>query len=135
MQVSLPTLSLVAAERRLVELALSTAGSIVGAAQLLGITNHAIKRRIIFHRIEWPRSAPLPEIAVTETAVSLDSFNLVTAERKLVELALKQSGSINAAAVLLDTNRHAVKRRITKHGIRWQSVHPAHAHVQMGGGL
>lgn len=43
-----------AAERLLVELALATAGSIVEAAPLLGITRHALKRRIIKHNIRWP---------------------------------------------------------------------------------
>lgn len=45
------------AERRLCNEALSSAGNIVGAAALLGITRHALKRRIIKLRIEWPRRA------------------------------------------------------------------------------
>ena len=53
------------AERTLVIAALTDAGSIVEAAPLLGITRHALKRRIIKHRIEWPRSSvvaePLPD--------------------------------------------------------------------------
>jgi DNA-binding NtrC family response regulator len=47
--------------------ALATAGSIVEAAQLLGVTRHALKRRIIKHRIEWPRESerttPQPTVA------------------------------------------------------------------------
>jgi len=39
--------NLAAAERRLCVEALGLAGNIVGAAQLLGITRHALKRRII----------------------------------------------------------------------------------------
>jgi len=161
MQIHLPTLSLADAERRLVELALTTGGAIVEGARLLGITSHAIKRRIIKYRIEWPRTsicncpgggvggrrldcprhgdAVFHETgAVLDDAapgVVLDAFNLNTADRKMIERALKQGGSIIEAAKLLDTTRHAVKRRILKHGIKWQSVHPAHTHVRMGGGL
>lgn len=153
MQIHLPTLSLADAERRLVELALMSAGSPIEAAELLGITRHAVKRRIINHRIEWPRTSMCicpgggvggrrrdcpchgDALAPDQGVFALDSFNLHTMERRLVEHALKQGGSIIEAAKLLDTTRHAVKRRMIKHGIRWQSVHPAHAHVQMGGGL
>lgn len=56
MQLTLQNWNLNAAERLLCVDALATAGSIVEAAQLLGITRHALKRRIIKHRIEWPRS-------------------------------------------------------------------------------
>lgn len=56
--ITLDTLNLVAAERRLVEEALRRAGSIVDAAPLLGITRHALKRRIIMHGIRWSRSSP-----------------------------------------------------------------------------
>lgn len=41
------------AERALCIEALTVTGSIVEAAQLLGVTRHALKRRIIKHRIEW----------------------------------------------------------------------------------
>ncbi|HEY8379412.1 MAG TPA: helix-turn-helix domain-containing protein [Nannocystis sp.] len=57
MRLFLEDLNLNAAERLLCVEALNTAGSIVEAAQLLGITRHALKRRIIKHRIEWPRSS------------------------------------------------------------------------------
>ena len=57
-----PRLSLHDAERRLCEEALARTGSIVEAAQLLGITRHALKRRIIKHGIQWP-PAPLADAA------------------------------------------------------------------------
>ena len=54
-QIILDSYNLLAAERRLCTEALDTAGSIVDAAGLLGITRHALKRRIIKLRIEWPK--------------------------------------------------------------------------------
>ena len=56
MPIVLESLNLADAERKLCEQALNAAGSIVEAANLLGITRHALKRRIIKHRIEWPRT-------------------------------------------------------------------------------
>jgi len=56
MRLVLEDWNLNAAERLLCVEALATAGSIVEAAQLLGITRHALKRKIIKHRIEWPKS-------------------------------------------------------------------------------
>ena len=50
--------NLEAAERRLCVEALALAGNIVGAAQLLGITRHDLKRRIIKLGIEWSRTGP-----------------------------------------------------------------------------
>lgn len=44
------------AERLLCTLALETGGNIIEAARLLGVTRHALKRRIIKHKIEWPRA-------------------------------------------------------------------------------
>jgi hypothetical protein len=55
MHIALDTYNLTAAERLLCETALTTAGSIVEAAKLLGITRHALKRRIIKHGIRWSR--------------------------------------------------------------------------------
>jgi DNA-binding NtrC family response regulator len=55
MPIALDTLNLAEAERKLCEEALRSAGSIVEAANLLGITRHALKRRIVKHQIEWPR--------------------------------------------------------------------------------
>lgn len=54
----LASLNLLAAERALCVEALHTAGSILEAANLLGVTRHALKRRIIKHRIEWPVRRP-----------------------------------------------------------------------------
>jgi transcriptional regulator with PAS, ATPase and Fis domain len=42
------------AERRLCLEALNQGGNIVNAAKLLGITRHALKRRIIKLEIAWP---------------------------------------------------------------------------------
>ena len=53
----LDTYDLDLAERLLCERALHEAGSIVLAAELLGITRHSLKRRIIKLGIEWPRAA------------------------------------------------------------------------------
>jgi transcriptional regulator with GAF, ATPase, and Fis domain len=55
-QIILEALNLEAAERRLCVEALTVAGNIVGAAQILGITRHALKRRIIKLGIEWNRT-------------------------------------------------------------------------------
>lgn len=54
MPILLEDLDLSKAERLLCQQALNRAGSIVEAAQLLGITRHALKRRMIKHHIEWP---------------------------------------------------------------------------------
>lgn len=56
MRLVLESFNLAAAERLLCVEALATAGSIVEAAQLLGCTRHRLKRLIIAHRIEWPKS-------------------------------------------------------------------------------
>ena len=53
--IQLASFDLAAAEKLLCTEALVAAGSIVSAAELLGITRHALKRRIIKHQIEWPR--------------------------------------------------------------------------------
>jgi transcriptional regulator with GAF, ATPase, and Fis domain len=54
MPVLLEDLDLGKAERLLCQEALERAGTIVEAALLLGITRHALKRRMIKHGIEWP---------------------------------------------------------------------------------
>ncbi len=59
-QIILEDFNLEAAERRLCVEALGLAGNIIGAAQILGITRHALKRRIIKLHIEWSRSRPPP---------------------------------------------------------------------------
>jgi serine/threonine protein kinase len=51
----LDSYNLEAAEHLLCIKALETAGNIVSAATLLGVTRHALKRRIIKHKIDWPR--------------------------------------------------------------------------------
>jgi transcriptional regulator with GAF, ATPase, and Fis domain len=55
-QIIIEAFNLEAAERRLCVEALTLAGNIVGAAQILGITRHALKRRIIKLGIEWNRA-------------------------------------------------------------------------------
>ncbi len=57
MRIELETLNLAFAERLLCETALHQTGSIVEGARLLGITRHALKRRIIKHSIDWPIQA------------------------------------------------------------------------------
>lgn len=64
MPIVLESLNLADAERMMCEKALVTAGSIVEAANLLGITRHALKRRIIKHNIQWPR----PRVVMTRPA-------------------------------------------------------------------
>ncbi len=54
--ISLEDFNLEAAERRLCVEALGHAGNIVGAAALLGITRHALKRRILKLEIPWSRT-------------------------------------------------------------------------------
>jgi len=54
--ITLEDFNLEAAERRLCVEALGLAGNIVGAAQLLGITRHALKRRIIKLELRWSRT-------------------------------------------------------------------------------
>ena len=55
MRLVLESFNLADAEKRLCTEALNIAGTIVEAATLLGITRHALKRRIIKHDIEWPK--------------------------------------------------------------------------------
>jgi DNA-binding NtrC family response regulator len=62
--ITLEDFNLEAAERRLCVEALGLAGNIMGAAQILGITRHALKRRIIKLEIRWPRTAATePEVS------------------------------------------------------------------------
>lgn len=55
MRIVLEDLNLDAAYKRLVEEALNIGGSIVEAAQLLGVTRRECKRLIIMHNVQWPR--------------------------------------------------------------------------------
>lgn len=48
-----------------------------------------------------------------------DTLLLVSLERMACEAALKREGSIVEAAKLLGITRHALKRRMIKHNIRW----------------
>ena len=71
MRIELESLDLATAERLLCETALHQTGSIVEGARLLGITRHALKRRIIKYKIEWPRPTQvLSAPSTTETAAS-----------------------------------------------------------------
>ncbi len=66
MAMMLENLNLASAERKLCDEALRRAGSIVEAATLLGITRHALKRRIVKHDIQWPPQR-IPMAANTES--------------------------------------------------------------------
>lgn len=67
MRLTIDTFNLQAVERMLCVEALNHAGSIVEAAVLLGITRHALKRRIIKHQIEWPiRRAYAPGLPIAQ---------------------------------------------------------------------
>lgn len=61
-ELELDSFDLNIAEKRLIECALERAGGIVAAAKLLGITRHAVKRRIIKYRIEWRRPQVLTPV-------------------------------------------------------------------------
>ena len=79
MRLYLESLNLADAERLLCDQALTAAGSIVEAANLLGITRHALKRRIIKHHIEWPRK-PKTVSPVIESAVAAQVVAAASAE-------------------------------------------------------
>jgi len=53
-RIIIKTLNLATVERALCVEALKTANTIVDAAELLGVTRHALKRRIVKHDIAWP---------------------------------------------------------------------------------
>ena len=55
-RVILDSFELAAAERALCVEALCTAGSIAEAAQLLGCSRNQLRRKIIRHKIDWPRA-------------------------------------------------------------------------------
>lgn len=52
---TLESYNLEAAERQLCTMALDRAGNIVETAKLLGVTRHALKRRIVKYKLTWPR--------------------------------------------------------------------------------
>jgi transcriptional regulator with GAF, ATPase, and Fis domain len=62
----LDSYNLESAERRLCVEALTSAGNIVGAARLLGLTRHALKRRIVKLGISWSRRTGRIVDAVSE---------------------------------------------------------------------
>lgn len=78
MRLYLESLNLADAERLLCDQALTAAGSIVEAANLLGITRHALKRRIIKHKIDWPRSKS-PVVQTVENTVQAVPTHAVVA--------------------------------------------------------
>ncbi|MCB9705169.1 MAG: hypothetical protein H6711_25065 [Myxococcales bacterium] len=71
MRLVIDTFNLNHVERMLCVEALNLAGSIVEAAALLGITRHALKRRIIKHNIAWP--PPRQAIAVDPAGPGRDA--------------------------------------------------------------
>jgi DNA-binding NtrC family response regulator len=56
MQIVITDHNLAAAERTLIEHALQKTGQLLEASRLLGITRHALKRRIVKHKIRWTRT-------------------------------------------------------------------------------
>ena len=78
MRLYLESLNLADAERVLCDQALTATGSIVEAANLLGITRHALKRRIIKHKIDWPRSKK-PIVQVENTVQAVPTHTVVAA--------------------------------------------------------
>jgi DNA-binding NtrC family response regulator len=68
-QLVLEDFNLAAAERRLCLAALEQGGNIVNAAKLLGITRHAMKRRIIKLGITWPPQ-PTSPVQTAEASIS-----------------------------------------------------------------
>ncbi len=74
MTITLHSLNLSQAERALCEHALRAEGTLVGAAERLGITRHSLKRRIIKHNILWP----IPRTGVRPGMFGPDSLLSVT---------------------------------------------------------
>jgi transcriptional regulator with GAF, ATPase, and Fis domain len=70
-QIILETFNLEAAERRLCVEALGLAGNIVGAAQILGITRHAMKRRIVKLGIDRSRPSAPATMTTMTTATTM----------------------------------------------------------------
>lgn len=70
MPVPLNSYNLAAAEKALCVAALEQGGSIVEAARMLGITRHALKRRIVKHTIDWPRAGQTLSVASADEAAN-----------------------------------------------------------------
>ncbi len=73
MTITLHSLNLSQAERALCEHALRAEGTLVGAAERLGITRHSLKRRILKHNILWPipRTGVRPGMFGPDTLLSV----------------------------------------------------------------
>jgi len=83
MRLVIETYNLQAVERMLCVEALNQAGTIVDGASLLGITRHALKRRIIKHNIEWPVRRPIAtdsSVVLGQPVVSVVSPSISAAE-------------------------------------------------------
>lgn len=65
MRILLEDYNLNSAERLLCEHALDATGKIVDAAELLGVSRHTVARKIIKHKIVWPR-VPSPKADVSD---------------------------------------------------------------------
>ncbi len=78
MRLTINTFDLASTERLLCSEALTAAGSIVEAAKLLGITRHALKRRIVKHEIEWPRPKFGPNSLAAARAAQRDRLAQTT---------------------------------------------------------
>ncbi|MCB9568831.1 MAG: hypothetical protein H6710_16715 [Myxococcales bacterium] len=76
MRLTIETFNLNHVERTLCVEALNLAGTIVDASALLGITRHALKRRIIKHAIDWPPPRVTP---ASVNAAALAGANQVPA--------------------------------------------------------
>ena len=70
LNLTIETFNLDTVERTLCVEALNAAGTIVDAAALLGLTRHALKRRIIKHKIEWPVRRAIAHGSVAPVGVS-----------------------------------------------------------------
>ncbi len=83
MSLEIKTYNLQAVEKMLCVEALNQAGTIVEGARLLGITRHALKRRIIKHNIEWPVRRPLvsdASVVIGQSAAPVASAPISAAE-------------------------------------------------------
>lgn len=84
MRLVLESFNLADAEKRLCTEALNHAGTIVEAAGMLGITRHALKRRIIKHDIEWPKPKYGPNAVPARRAQATQATQLSRAAQEAV---------------------------------------------------
>ena len=109
-------------ETALVTRALHLAGTIAGAAEILGITREAMKRRIIKHRIEWPMRAkgtdlPLEEGPWGETLTAVTAASIA----KRLEALLKNPFTCakwSASGLTLE-----IHQALVGDGVTWTSLH------------